>query len=306
MVSSRRWGTTATAAARAVAAVAATVILASCSTSPTAVPEAEGFALPETQPSSLHETCPDTDRVEASRCLVEEYLPLLDSIFEPVVASRGEEFQAPTVITDDAGGATACGDLTSPAYCPSDQTLVIPLAKVTNLGDRAPDAALERVLFNPAVREYFTRELTNEELTTGGAYSAVIVTVHEYAHHVQNLIGSIAIYQNQERNDQAAVSRRIELEADCLTGWVSGYLNKSGTHVPTVLDNWAAATTLTEIGDDFIDPSVGAGNHGTIEQRVAAWQEGIIAGITLTEPYAACMAITDQVLAGTTGMQGGG
>jgi predicted metalloprotease len=153
------------------------------------------------------------------------------------------------------------------------------------------------------VREYFTRELTDEELTAGGAYSAVIATVHDYAHHVQNMIGSIATYQNQAGSDAKGISRRIELEADCLTGWVSGYLNKTGAHVPSTLDNWAAATTLTEIGDDFIDPSLGAQGHGTIEQRVAAWQEGLLAGITLAEPYAACIDITDQVLAGTTGGQ---
>lgn len=236
-------------------------------------------------------------------CLVETYLPVLDAAFEPVVTSRGREFTSPTVELGPGGADTECGALTAPAYCPADQTLAIPLDKVSNLGDRAPDAALEKVLFNPAVREYFTRELTPEELTAGGSYAAVIAAAHEYAHHVQNLIGSLAVYQSQDGSDPVAISRRIELEADCLTGWVSGYLDKTGAHVPTMLDNWAAATTLTEIGDDFIDPSITEGGHGTVEQRVAAWQEGLIAGIQLTEPYAACMAITDQVLTGATGGQ---
>jgi len=293
----------------AVALVSSTMALAiglsGCSSGLTEIPAANGFSLAETVPSSLHEACPESDRVTTSRCLVEAYLPLLDEIFEPVVTSRGREFAPPTVLLDDAGAVTECGELNSPAYCPADRSLVIPLESVSRLGDRAPDAALERVLFYPAVREYFTRALTQEERAQGGAYSVVIATVHEYAHHVQNLIGSIEVYQSQEDADPTSISRRIELEADCLTGWVSGYLNKTGAHVPSTLDTWAAATTLTEIGDDFIDPSVGAGGHGSIEQRVAAWQEGIIAGISSTEPYAACMAITDQVLAGTTGMQGG-
>ena len=290
--------------AGASAALAFVVVLAGCGSTPTEIPEADGFELSADLPMSIHEACTSRDRAEASRCLVEEYLPILDAIFEPVVTSRGRDFTPPVVVMDDAGADTACGTLTFPAYCPSDQTVVVPIEKISNLGDRATDAALERVLFNPAVREYFTRVLTDDELTAGGAYSAVIATVHEYAHHVQNLIGSIAVYQNQEQQDPVEISRRIELEADCLTGWVSGYLNKAGTHVPSTLDNWAAATTLTEIGDDFIDPNIGAGGHGTIEQRVASWQEGIIAGISMTEPFAACMTITDQVLAGTTGMQG--
>lgn len=285
--------------------MALVVMLSSCSSTPATIPDATGFALSADVPIGVHEVCSQSDRLTTSRCLVEAYLPLLDDIFEPVVTSRGRDFTPPRVLIEDTRAVTECGELTSPAYCPADRSLAIPLDSVSRLGDRAPDAALERVLFYPAVREYFTRALTDEERAEGGAYSAVIATVHEYAHHVQNLIGSIDVYQSQDASDPREISRRIELEADCLTGWVSGYLNKTGAHVPSTLDTWAAATTLTEIGDDFIDPSIGAGGHGTIDQRVAAWQEGIIAGISPTEPYGACMAITDQVLAGTTGMQGG-
>lgn len=287
----------------ALTALVVALAVAGCSTTPTEIPDAVDFILPTPSTKEIEQRCSSLNRIEASRCLVNTYLPLLDAVFEPVVTSRGRDFAPPNVILDDAGGETACGTLTSPAYCPSDQTLVIPISQVSDLGNRGFDAALERVLFNPAVREYFTRELTAEELTQGGAYSAVIATAHEYAHHVQNLIGSIAVYQNQSNSDAATTSRRIELEADCLTGWVSGYLNKTGAHTPALIDDWAAATTLTEIGDDFIDPSIKDGGHGTIEQRVAAWQEGIIAGIQLTEPYTACMNITNNVLAGTTGAQ---
>ncbi len=281
----------------------ALVVTTGCSSGPSEIPNAIDFSLPSLDVAAIGQTCNFSDRVGESQCLVETYLPVLNAVFEPVVTSRGREFTPPAVELDSKGAETRCGLLTSPAYCPSDQTLVIPLDKVSNLGNRAPDAALERVLFNPAVRDYFTRELTPEELTAGGSYAAVIATAHEYAHHVQNLIGSLAVYQSQDGSDPIAISRRIELEADCLTGWVSGYLNKIEAHVPATIDNWAAATTLTEIGDDFIDPSIGEGGHGTVEQRVAAWQEGLIAGIQLTEPYGACMTITDQVLAGRTGGQ---
>ena len=292
-----RFGVLITVATLSLTACASSTAPTSPSTqSPTAIPEAQGFVLPTPQARDIATVCDIDDRVARSQCLIDAYLPILNAVFEPVVTSRGREFRPPTVVTDDAGALTECGMLTSPAYCPRDATLVIPLATVTDLGNRAPDAALERVLFYPAVREYFTRELTPEELSTGGAYSAVITTAHEYAHHVQSLIGSISIYRNQPGVDPASVSRRIELEADCMTGWISGYLNKTGVHVPALIDDWAAATTLTEIGDDFIDPSIGDGGHGTIEQRVAAWQEGLIAGIMLEEPYAACMAITDRVM----------
>lgn len=285
------------AAALTVTACASASTPTSLSTpAPTSIPEPSGFVLSTPQAGDIAAACDIADRVARSQCLIEAYLPILDAVFEPVVTSRGREFQPPLVITDDAGAQTACGLLTASAYCPSDRTLVIPLESVTDLGNRAPDVALERVLFAPAVREYFTRELTPEELSTGGAYSAVIATAHEYAHHVQSLIGSIGIYRNQPGADPANVSRRIELEADCLTGWISGYLNKTGVHVPALIDDWAAATTLAEIGDDFLDPTITGGGHGTIEQRVAAWQEGLIAGVMLEEPYGACVVITDRLI----------
>jgi len=283
-----------------------TSLLLACSGTPDDVPVTQGFSFPELSGVTLTDVCTSSDRVQASRCLIDAYLPVLNEIFEPVVTSRGQGFTAPTVLLDDTGVQTACGILTMPAYCPADETIVVPLNTVSNLGDRAPDAALERVLFNPAVQEYFTRELSARELTEGGSYASVIAVVHEYAHHVQNLIGSLAIYQERGHDDPIVTSRRIELEADCLTGWVSGYLAKLGLYEPTVLDSWASATTLAEIGDDFLDPTIGAGGHGSIEQRVAAWQEGIISGIQPSEPYAACMSITDNVLAGTTGGQANG
>lgn len=292
-----RIGMLITAAALSLTACASSTAPTSPSTpAPTAIPEASGFELPTPEADDIATACDIDDRIARSQCLIDAYLPILDTVFAPVVTSRGQEFQPPTVFTDDVGAQTECGFLTAPAYCSADRSLVIPLESVTDLGNRAPDAALERVLFAPAVRDYFTRELTPEELSTGGAYSAVMATAHEYAHHVQNLIGSIRIYRNQPGADAMSVSRRIELEADCMTGWVAGYLNKTGVHVPALIDDWAAATTLTEIGDDFIDPSITDGGHGTIEQRVAAWQEGLIAGIMLEEPYAACMAITDRVM----------
>ena len=279
-------------------AMAGAVVITACGSGPTASPPSDltSAAFPSVPPEGLTVACDIPDRVEQSRCLIDAYVPLLNAAFETVVTSRGREFKPPRVETADAGSMTDCGWLDAPAYCPTDQTVVIPLESVSNLGDRATNEALERVLFHPAVREYFTRELTPQELAAGGSYAAVIATAHEYAHHVQNLIGAIDAYRAEGQADPVRVSKRIELEADCMTGWIAGYLNKLEVHVPALIDDWAAATTLTEISDDFYDPSIRDGGHGTVEERVRSWQEGLIAGVMLEEPYGACASITERIL----------
>jgi len=273
------------------------ISLAACSP-PAEVPAAEGFSLAAPSSQDIGSACTDRDRVAAARCLVEAYGAVLDDVFRPVVESRGRDFTEPRVVLDDEGATTACGRLTVPAYCPADATIVIPLAQVSALGDRAPDKALDGILYDEEVLAYFTRGLTPEELATGGAYAAVIATVHEYAHHVQALIGAIEAHQADGERSPAEVSRQLELEADCLTGWVAGHLAATGVHEPTLLDDWAGITALTEIGDDFRDPSLVDGGHGTVEQRAVAWLEGHVEGAQASEPYAACTQIVEWATSG--------
>lgn len=262
------------------------------------VPAAQGFALAAPSSQDISLACEDLDRAPAARCHVEAYVAVLDDVFRPVVESRGRDFTEPRVVLDDEGATTACGRLTAPAYCPADATIVIPLAQVSALGDRAPDKALDGVLYDDEVLGYFRRGLTPEELATGGAYAAVIATVHEYAHHVQALIGAIEAHQADSEMSPTEVSRQVELEADCLTGWVAGHLAATGVHEPTLLDDWAGVTALTEIGDDFRDPSLVDGGHGTVEQRAVAWLEGHVEGALASEPYAACTQIVEWATGG--------
>ncbi len=244
----------------------------------------------------VEEVCDQDDRSERSLCLVEAYLPLLDEVFASSAASLGVEFRPPQVLFEP--GETECGYLAELAYCTRDETVVLPLDVVSDFSDRGSSQALDRVLFHPAVQEYITKELTDEELNTGGAYSAVVGLVHEYGHHVQKLAGTLASYRAEagdDRDERVVAIRRLELEADCLVGWFAGYLVRLEVHVPSLLDNWAAITTLTGIGDDFADPSMPAMSHGLIEQRVGAWQEGITVGVQVAEPYRACQRLAEAL-----------
>ncbi len=242
------------------------------------------------------EVCDQDDRSERSLCLVEAYLPLLDDVFASSAESLGVEFRPPQVLFEP--GETECGYFAELLYCIRDETILLPLDVISDFSDRGSSEALERVLFHPAVQEYITKELTEEELNSGGAYSAVFGLVHEYGHHVQKLAGTLASYRAEAGDDpdeRMLAIRRLELEADCLVGWFAGYLVRLEVHIPTLLDNWAAITTLTAIGDDFVDPSVTTAPHGLIEERVGAWQEGITVGVQVAEPYRACQRIAEAL-----------
>ena len=271
--------------------------IAACSSSGAsngAAPGESPFEPPTSFDIQIDETCDQADRSERALCLVEVYLPLLNEVFAASVESFGLDFRPPRLMLQP--GETECGYFAELLYCGRDETVLLPLDVVSDFSDRGSAEALDRVLFHPAVQEYITKELTEDELTTGGAYSAVIGLVHEYGHHVQKLMGTLGSYLGEAGDDQAqrtAAIRRLELEADCMAGWFTGYLVRLEAHVPSLLDNWAAITTLTAIGDDFRDPSMPPMSHGLIEQRVGAWQEGITAGVQLAEPYRSCVRLAE-------------
>ena len=255
---------------------------------------AERFDPPMDFDVDIDATCDDDDRIARAECLVEVYTPLLDEVYAAAMAAHGREFRPVNVLVEFA--ETECGMLYELLYCSRDDTIVLPVDVVSDFSDRGSSVALERVLFHPAVQEYITAELTDAELTTGGAYSAVVGLTHEYAHHVQNMMGTLRSYladAGDDRDRRVAATRRLELEADCMAGWFAGYLVRLEVHTPSLLDNWAAITTLTAIGDDFADPSIPVAAHGLVEQRVGAWQEGITFGVQLAEPYGACVGLAE-------------
>lgn len=250
------------------------------------------FAPPNTFAVDVDAICDQEDRITRATCLIEVYTPLLDEVYTAVMAAHGRDFRPVRVLREFS--ETECGMLYELVYCSRDDTIVLPVDVLTDLSDRGSAAALDRVLFHPAVQKYITAELTTDELTTGGAYAAVVGLTHEYGHHVQNMMGALRSYLAEAGTDRALrvnAIRHLELEADCMAGWFAGYLVRLGVHIPSLLDNWAAITTLTAIGDDFADPSMPVADHGLVEQRVGAWQEGITFGVQLREPYGACVGL---------------
>ena len=284
------------------------VALAGCSGAPAGVPSASSFAVPTAaEPSTIQamQACSSTsERSEWAACAVPVMEDLLAAAYSPIVESRGLEFVRPTVVMGTA--KTACGDLNQVAYCPQDYTLALPLDRLTTIGDNSATT----VDWGDETSAYFTDKLTPEEMSTGGAYGALMAMAHEYAHHIQTLIGYERINSDQmasEPDKAATYSSEFELMADCFAGWAAAVTDKNGAYDVTPKDQWAAITALAEIGDDFIQESRGTSkssdsfNHGAANERANAWVDGAGFALDGKEPYEACLARSISLIDERTG-----
>ncbi len=94
---------------------------------------------------------------------------------------------------------TACGPATSavgPFYCPGDRVAYFDTA--------------------------FFADLQNNYGSDGGPLAEEYVVAHEYGHHIQNTIGTLAASQ-QGGTGANSGSVRVELQADCFAGMWAGY-----------------------------------------------------------------------------------
>ena len=169
----------------------------------------------------------------------------------------GADYRPTDTVFFNGSVQTSCGGATSgsgPFYCPADQLVYIDLA------------------FFDTLQQQFGAQ--------GGLFVNAYVIAHEYAHHVQNLLG---INQQVTPGETGPLSGtvRLELQADCFAGaWAN--------HAETVPDESGqpliaeitqddidrALDAAGRIGDDFIQENLGGGTvdqdaftHGSSEQR---------------------------------------
>jgi predicted metalloprotease len=102
---------------------------------------------------------------------------------------------------------------------------------------------------------------------TTGDYAFGVALAHEWAHHVQNLMG----WPYQRR--QAGQVAHFELHADCLAGIATRYLQNKGAVSQDDLDE--AIYLYAHIGDKAGTPWYDAGAHGSPGLRIAWFQAGI-------------------------------
>ena len=120
-----------------------------------------------------------------------------------------------------------------------------------------------------------------------GDFAAAYVVAHEIAHHVQGELGILGkVNQLRQRSSKAesnALSVRIELQADCLSGvWARHADARFGSIEPG--DVAEAMNAAKQIGDDTLQRNAGQRpmphtfTHGTSEQRQRWFAEGYRSG----------------------------
>lgn len=174
--------------------------------------------------------------------------------------ATGEPYTPPQMVLFSRVTQSACGGAsgaTGPFYCPVDQRAYL-------------DTAFFAVMA--------------QQLGAKGDFASAYVIAHEVAHHVQNQLGILgqanAAQASMNTADANAVSVRIELQADCLSGVWASYVE--GLLEPGDLDE--ALNAARKIGDDYLQQSAGrvpnphSFTHGTSAQREGWFARGYASG----------------------------
>lgn len=178
----------------------------------------------------------------------------------------GEAYTPPTLVLFKGVTQSPCGGAsgaTGPFYCPLDQKAYLDTDFFVTLSRR---------------------------LGASGDFAAAYVVAHEVAHHVQNELGILGqaqqIRAQVSQRESNAISVRIELQADCLSGvWARRAEARFGSLERGDIEE--AMNAAAQIGDDTLQRRQGgvvqphSFTHGTSAQRQSwfarGYQEGSIA-----------------------------
>ena len=186
-----------------------------------------------------------------------------EDTWRQIFSEIGRTYEDPKLVLFTEAVNSACGFAQSavgPFYCPENRKVYIDLSFYQDLKERfgAP-----------------------------GDFAQAYVIAHEVGHHVQNLLGiSQQARSAQERGSEeeaAAVSVRLELQADCFAGIWANHTEKT-RHNLEPGDVEEALHAASAIGDDRIQMqsrgyvSPDSFTHGSSEQRVRWFRRGIESG----------------------------
>lgn len=205
-----------------------------------------------------------TEQDKAEGDFVSVVLADTEEIWTKVFREQLNAAYAPaTLVLFKDATRSACGgasEATGPFYCPSDKKVYLDTAFFTTLHQR---------------------------LGASGDFAAAYVVAHEIGHHVQNELGILAkaneVRQQVSQEESNAISVRIELQADCLSGiWAREAAQTLGTIERGDLEE--AVNAARQIGDDTLQRNAGQRpmphtfTHGTSEQRSRWFMIGLQSG----------------------------
>jgi uncharacterized protein len=175
----------------------------------------------------------------------------------------GRTYTPATLVLFKGVTASPCGNAsgaTGPFYCPGDKKVYLDT-------------------------DFFTT--MSRELGASGDFAMAYVVAHEIGHHVQDELGILG-KANQVRGqvseaESNAISVRIELQADCLSGiWARQVQQQFGTIQKGDFEE--AVNAAKQIGDDTLQRNAGQRpmphtfTHGTSAQRSSWFIKGLNSG----------------------------
>lgn len=224
---------------------------------------------PQTQSQGTAPAC-DTGADADARldCRIVGTVNSLNAFWPEYLAQYNREYPRPETVIFTGATDTGCGSATSavgPFYCPADTT----------------------AYFDPG----FFQELVDRFGSSGGPLAQEYVVAHEFGHHVQNILGTLDLAQQDSQGPESGAVR-VELQADCYAGlWVHHATTQPDpqTGLPfldplTEKDIQDALSAASAVGDDRIQEaatgrvSPEAWTHGSSEQRQKWFYLGYTSG----------------------------
>ena len=186
-----------------------------------------------------------------------------EDVWNDLFRSAGRTYREPVLVLFSDAVQSACGmadAAVGPFYCPADEKVYIDLA--------------------------FYRDLRSR-FQAPGDFAQAYVIAHEIGHHVQNLLGIAGqVHERRQRVSETeanALSVRLELQADCLSGVWAHHAHRA-REILEQGDVEEALNAAAQIGDDrmqmrgrgFVAPD--SFTHGSGEQRVRWFRQGLESG----------------------------
>ena len=203
---------------------------------------------------------PANDKVAA---FVSTVLASTEDVWAEQFRAAGGAYQPPGLVLFRGATRTACGQGQSamgPFYCPADQKVYIDLGFFDTLDQR---------------------------LGAPGDFAQAYVVAHEVGHHVQRLLGITAkvdaMRGRVSEEQMNALSVRLELQADCLSGVWAHHSHKAKAWLEPG-DVEEGLNAASKIGDDTLQrQSQGvvvpeSFTHGSSAQRMTWFKKGLTSG----------------------------